>query len=86
MITQTAKRKARLSITVDPELKAIAEKIAKEDNTTTSGVISRCLEQLAHNRKEKLMIEYYQSMGKENDEFADKSVKVIQKIASSWSD
>jgi len=86
MITRTAKRKARLSITLDPELKAVAEKIAKEDNTTPSGVISRCLARLAADRKEKMMVEYYQSMSKEHDDYAKKSAKVIQKIASNWKD
>jgi hypothetical protein len=88
MVIQTTKtlRKARLSVTVAPELKEFAETIAKEKNTTLSGIVSQCLADLAHNHKEKLMIEYYQVMKKEDDEFARNSTKVIQKIASSWSE
>lgn len=86
MVPQTTTRKARLSVTVAPELKAFAEEIAKETNTTASGIVSQCLKELARNRKENLMIEYYQTMAKEDDGFIDKSVKVIQKIASSWRD
>jgi predicted transcriptional regulator len=85
MVTQI-KRKARLSVTVAPELKAFAEDIAKKTNTTPSGIVSQCLKDLAHNHKEKLMIEYYEAMAKENDEYAEKSIKVINKIASSWRD
>ena len=82
MVVQTT----RLSITVKPELKAVADEIAKENKTTRSKVISQCLEELARNRKEKLMIEYYQTMAREHRDFAKKSVKVIQNIASSWGD
>jgi hypothetical protein len=85
MVTQV-KRKARLSVTVAPELKAFAEEIAKKTNTTPSGIVSQCLKELAHNHKEKLMIEYYQAMTKEEDKFAKESISVIQKIASSWRD
>jgi len=82
MVVQTT----RLSVTVKPELKAVADEIAKENKTTRSKVISQCLEELARNRKEKLMIEYYQTMAREHRDFAKKSVKVIQNIASSWGD
>jgi hypothetical protein len=86
MVVQTKRRKARLSVTVRPELKAVAEEIAKENNTTPSGIVSNCLEELARGRKEALMIKYYETMASEHRDFAKKSVKVIQKIASSWGD
>ena len=86
MVTQTVRRKVRLSITVPPELKAFAQEIAKETNTTASSIVSQCLRELAHKHKERLMIEYYQTMAKEDDQFAKESVGVIQKVASSWSD
>jgi len=54
MTTQTI----RLSVTVKPELKAIASEIARENKTSCSKVISQCLEELARNRKENLMIKY----------------------------
>ena len=86
MITQKEKRKVRLSITVDPELKALAEQLASENNTTPSGVISRCLEDLARKRKEDAMIGYYQDMAKEHKAFAQHSSKVVSEIVSSWGD
>ena len=79
-------KKARLSVTVEPELKTAAQEIAKERNTTPSGVISQCLQELAHNRREESMIKYYKTMANEHDEYAKESAKVIQKIASAWSD
>jgi len=79
-------RATRLSITIKPELKAVADEIAKENKTSRSKVISQCLEELARNRKEKSMIKYYETMAKEHRDFAKKSVKVIQNIASSWKD
>ncbi len=86
MVTQAKGRKVQLSVTVRPELKAVAEETAKENNTTPSGIISQYLEGLSRTRKEKLMIEYYKTTAKENRDFAKKSIKVIRNIASSWSD
>ena len=86
MVIQTKKRKARLSVTVEPELRAVVDEIVRETKTNRSIVISQCLEELARNRKEVLMVKYYKTMASEHKEFAEKSVKVIQKIASSWSD
>ena len=83
MVTQTT---ARFTITTRPELKAIVDEIARENKTNRSRVITQCLEELAHARQEKLMIEYYKTMAKEDRDFARKSTKVIQEIASTWSD
>ncbi len=86
MVTQIKRGKDSISITVEPALIAVVDEIRKETKTTRSGVISKCLEELARNRKEALMIKYYKTMAQEDGEFAKKSVKVIQAIASSWSD
>jgi len=83
MVVQT---KTRLSVTIKPELKALAEEVARESNTSTSKVVSKCLEDLARIRKEELMIKYYETMANEHKDFAKKSAKVIQKIAASWGD
>lgn len=85
MFTQT-KRKERLSVTVNSELKALAKELANVYNTTPSGFISQCIEEFVKKHKEKLMIEFYQEMAKDDDRFAKESVNVIQNIASSWSD
>jgi hypothetical protein len=86
MVTKADRRKVRLSITVDPELKKLAEAVADENNTTPSGVISHCLAELAAKRKEEALIKYYQETAKENKEFAESSIGIIQKIASTWKD
>lgn len=82
MVAQTV----NLSVTVKPELIAIADEVARERKTNRSKVVSQCLEELAHKHKESLMIKYYQAMAREHRDFAKKSVKVIQSIASSWGD
>ena len=81
-----APKVAKLSISLPKNLISLADEIAKEEKIKRSKVISRCLEELARSRKEKLMIEYYKTMAKEHEDFAKKSVKVIQNIASSWGD
>ena len=86
MVTQTTARKVQLSTTVRPELKALAEEIAKENNTTASGVVSQCLEELALRRKEALMVKYYEVMAQEHKDFAEMSADVIHEMASSWDD
>jgi len=86
MAIQTTRKKARLSVTVNPELKTVAEEIARENGTTPSAVVSQCLEELARSRKEELLIQYYKTMAREHKSFAKESVKVIQTIASSWGD
>jgi hypothetical protein len=83
MVTQTT---TRFTVITRPELKAVADEIARENKTSRSKVVSQCLEELARSRKERLMIEFYKTMARENREFAKKSVKVIQEIATSWSD
>ena len=86
MAAKTIVHKVQLSATVSPELKALAGKIAKENNTTTSGVVSKCLEELALRRKEALMAKYYDVMALEHKDFAEMSADVIHEMASSWDD
>jgi metal-responsive CopG/Arc/MetJ family transcriptional regulator len=76
----------RLSVTVRPELKRVADEIAKENKITRSKLISQCLEELARKRKEELLIKYYKTMAKEHGNFAMQSAAVIQNIAASWRD
>lgn len=75
MVTQTS-RKVQLSVTVSPELKAAAEEIAKENNTTTSGLVSRCLEEMARKRTIKLMEEGYREMAEENRLLAEQFLPI----------
>ena len=86
MTVQTRTRKVQLSVTVNPELKLLAEELAKENKTNPSGFVSQWLEELARKRKETLMIKYYKTMAREHKAFAKESAKVIQDIASSWGD
>ncbi len=80
MATQTTVRKVQLSATVRPELKALAEEIAKENNTTTSGVVSKCLEELAQKRTMELMEEGYKTMAKENKDFAKMTFELQRRV------
>ena len=80
------KATTRFTIITRPELKAVVDEVARENKTSRSKIVSQCLEELARNRKEALMVKYYETMASEHRDFAKKSVKVIQKIASSWSD
>ncbi len=86
MVTQKTRRKVRLSITVNPELKTLAETVADETKSTPSAVISQCLEDLAKKRKEQSMINYYQDMAQEHEEFGKKSAKVVEQTVAGWND
>ncbi len=66
MVTQIKRGKDSISITVEPDLIAVVDEIRKETNTTRSGVISKCLEELARKRTIKLMEEGYREMAEEN--------------------
>ncbi len=78
--------KTTLSISIDPELKALAKDIAVEQKTSPSGLISRYLEGLALKRREDLMRTYYETMNSENSEYNRKSPGIINKIVSDWGD
>ena len=80
MVTQTTGRKVQLSATVRPELKAMAEEIAKESNTTPSGIVSQCLEELAQKRMIALMEEGYKAMAKENKDFAKMAFELQRQV------
>lgn len=74
MVIQTKRRKATLSISINPELKVLAEEIAKENKTTPSGFISQYLEEIARKRMIKLMEEGYREMADENRLLAEQSL------------
>lgn len=76
MVAQTKKRKATLSISINPELKVVAEEVAKENNTTPSGFISQYLEEVARKRMIKLMEEGYREMADENRLLAEQSLSI----------
>lgn len=87
MVTQISTgNKKQISISVKTELIELVEQIVKETNSNRSEVISLCLEELARNRKERLMIEYYQAMAQEENEYLKKSESVINAIVSGWSE
>ena len=76
MTTQTI----RLSVTVKPELKAIADEVAKENKTSRSKVISQCLEELAQKRTIKLMEEGYREMAEENRLLAEQFLPIALEV------
>ena len=77
MVIQTKRRKATLSISINPELKVLAEEIAKENKTTPSGFISQYLEEIARKRMIKLMEEGYREMADENRLLAEQSLFIV---------
>ncbi len=80
MVTQIKRGKASISITVEPDLIAVVDEISKETNTTRSGVISRCLEELARRRTTALMEEGYKAMAKENKDFAKMTFELQRRV------
>ena len=83
-MVQPMTRKARLSVTVSPELKKAAEEIAKENGTTPSGIVSQCLEELTLKRTKKLMEEGYLAMAEEHKQFAKLSSEAAVEVIPSW--
>ncbi len=82
MVVRT--KATRLSVTIDPELKAEADEIAKMRGITTSRLVSECLLDMLRKRKRKLLIEYYRTMAAEHDEFAKNTAELVNEVASSW--
>ena len=80
MVTQIKKGKDSISITVAPDLIAVVDEIRKETNTTRSGVISQCLEELAQRRTTTLMEEGYKAMAKENKDFAKMTFELQRRV------
>jgi metal-responsive CopG/Arc/MetJ family transcriptional regulator len=81
MVTQTKRGKDSISITIEPDLIAVVDEIRKETNSTRSGVISRCLEELARKRTDALMEEGYKAMAKENKDFAKLAFELQRRVA-----
>lgn len=84
MTTQTKRPKDSISITVEPDLIAVVDEVRKENNTTRSGVISKCLEEFAQRRITKLMEEGYRAMAKEHKQFAKLSAEAAEEVVPAW--
>jgi hypothetical protein len=80
-VQDKTKLKARLSVSIRPELKALAENMAKESKISKSALISGCIEELARKREMKLMEEGYRAMAKENLEITKLSFELQKKTA-----
>ena len=80
MVVRAMERKTRMSITVEPALKAAAEEIARENNTTPSGIISQYLGELTRKRTMALMEEGYKAMAKENKDFAKMTFELQRQV------
>ncbi len=81
MVMQAA---TRFTIITRPELKAVADEIARENKTSRSKVISRCLEELAQKRTMELMEEGYKAMAREHKQFAELSAKAASEVVPAW--
>ena len=76
--------KTRFTIYTRPELKELAEIVAKETKTSRSKVVSQCLEELARKRNMELMEEGYKAMAEEHKQFAKLSAKAASEVVPAW--
>jgi hypothetical protein len=81
----TREKTSRLSVTINPELKASADEIARNRGITTSRLVSECLEEIVRRRKEELMKEFYLTNYDEHRDFAEKTLPLVQETVASWS-
>ncbi len=79
-VTMAVQTKIRFTITTRPELKAVADEVAKENKTSRSKVISQCLEELAQKRTIKLMEEGYREMAEENRLLAEQFLPIALEV------
>jgi hypothetical protein len=71
----------RMSVYIPKRLADFVKKLALEENTSNSGIIVKCLENLEKEREESLMIEGYQALANEQRLIADIAFSEQSKIA-----
>ncbi len=68
-----ATKVAKITISLPKDLVDVADKLAKDQATTRSGLIARLLEEAERERIEALMEEGYKEMAEENRKFAEEA-------------
>jgi len=76
--------KVRFTVVAPRELKDLVDDIAREEKTSRSQVISRCLEELAKKRTEQLMEEGYKAMAGQQQETASLTFDLQSQAVSEW--
>ena len=74
----------KLTISLTPDLVALADEIAEERKVSRSKVVSSCLQELAKKRFEEEMEQGYKAMAKENLEFAALAIDLAHEVLPEW--
>lgn len=75
---------AKLTISLPRELISLADRVAKEKKISRSRVVSACLQEMAEKRKLAEMAEGYQTMAKEQKQFATMASKIANEVLPEW--
>lgn len=65
-----------MSLSIPSRLFSVVEEIVKEEKTTRSKVVSRCIEDMVRKRTMRLMEEGYREMADENRRLAEQSLSI----------
>ena len=75
-----AKGTVKLTISMPPNLMAVADEVAREKRISRSKVVHLCLQELAEKRLRRRMEEGYKAMAKENLAFAAEAFKLADEV------
>ena len=75
---------AKLTISLPRDLVCFTDRLAKERNTSRSGMIASVLRDLANERERAAMIEGYEAMAEQNREFAATALLLANEILPEW--
>ena len=78
------KTTTRFTIVAPQELKELVDEIAREENTSRSQVVSRCLQALAEKRTQQLMEEGYKAMARQQQETASLTHELQSQAGPEW--
>ena len=78
------KTTTRFTIVAPQELKELVDEIAREENTSRSQVVSRCLQALAEKRTQQLMEEGYKAMARQQQETASLTHELQSQAVPEW--
>ncbi len=74
----------RFTIAAPQELKELVDEIAREENTSRSQVVSRCLQELAEKRTQQLMEKGYKAMARQQQETASLTHELQSRAVPEW--
>ncbi|MFQ5987424.1 MAG: hypothetical protein ACE5H6_01090 [Dehalococcoidia bacterium] len=74
----------KLTISLPRDLVCFTDSLAKERNTSRSGMIASVLRDLAKERERAAMIEGYEAMAEQNREFAAMALLLANEVLPEW--